>query len=101
MSEWAPEEVLTKIFRVFDVNSDGTISKKEMKKLIKDMYGLLKSEDPNIAAKKLVAKTAFAEMDKDKDGKISQEEFVSACMGQQEISKMLALKIVDIFVDDS
>jgi Ca2+-binding EF-hand superfamily protein len=101
MSEGAPEEVLTKIFRVFDVNSDGTISKKEMKKLIKDMYGLLKSEDPNIAAKKLVAKTAFAEMDKDKDGKVSREEFVSACMGQQEISKMLALKVVDIFVDDS
>ena len=101
MSEGAPEEVLTKIFRVFDVNSDGTISKKEMNKLIKDMYGLLKTEDPNIAAKKLVAKTAFAEMDKDKDGKVSQAEFVSACMGQQEISKMLALKVVDIFVDDS
>ena len=47
-----------------------------MNKLIKDMYGLLKTEDPNIAAKKLVAKTAFAEMDKDKDGKVSQEEFV-------------------------
>ena len=101
MSEGAPEEVLTKIFRFFDVNSDGTISKKEMNKLIKDMYGLLKTEDPNIAAKKLVAKTAFAEMDKDKDGKVSQEEFVSACMGQQEISKMLALKVGDIFVDDS
>jgi hypothetical protein len=40
-------------------------------------------------------------MDKDKDGKVSQEEFVSACMGQQEISKVLALKVVDIFVDDS
>ena len=96
MSEGAPEEVLTKIFQVFDVNSDGAISKKELNMLIKDMYGLLKS-----AAKKLVAKTAFAEMDKDKDGKVSQEEFVSACMGQQEISKMLALKVVDIFVDDS
>ena len=86
MSEGAPEEVLTKIFRVFDVNSDGTISKKEMNKLIKDMYGLLKTEDPYIAAKKLVAKTAFAEMDKDKDGKVSQAEFVSACMGFKSCS---------------
>ena len=63
MSDGAPEEVLTKIFRVFDVNSDGTITQKEMTKLIKDMYGLLKSEDPNLAAKDLIAKSAFAEMD--------------------------------------
>ena len=100
MSEGAPEEVLTKIFRVFDVNGDGVISIKEMNKLIKDMYGLLKTEDPNIAAKNLIAKTAFAEMDKNEDGKVSKEEFVKACMGQEEISKMLTLKIVDIFVDD-
>ena len=100
MSEGAPEEVLTKIFRVFDVNGDGVISIKEMNKLIKDMYGLLKTEDPNIAAKNLIVKTAFAEMDKNEDGKVSKEEFVKACMGQEEISKMLTLKIVDIFVDD-
>merc|ERR1712098_935743 len=51
MSDGTPEEVLTKIFRVFDVNSDGTITQKEMTKLIKDMYGLLKSEDPNLLPK--------------------------------------------------
>ena len=100
MSDGAPEEVLTKIFRVFDVNGDGVISIKEMDKLIKDMYGLLKTEDPNIAAKKLLAKTAFAEMDTNEDGKVSQEEFVKACMGQEEISKMITLKIIEIFVDD-
>merc|ERR1712002_1402859 len=49
MSDGTPEEVLGKIFRVFDVNSDGTISKKELTRLIKDMYGLLKTEDPNVA----------------------------------------------------
>ena len=100
MSDGAPEEVLTKIFRVFDVNGDGIISIKEMEKLIKDMYGLLKTEDPNIAAKKLLAKTAFAEMDTNEDGKVSQEEFVKACMHAEEISKMITLKIIEIFVDD-
>ena len=100
MSDGTVEEVLTKIFRVFDVNGDGVISTKEMNKLIKDMYGLLKTEDPNVAAKDMIAKTAFAEMDKNKDGKVTKEEFVAACFGQQEISKMLALKIVDIFVED-
>ena len=100
MSEGAPEEVLTKIFRVFDVNSDGTITQKEMTKLIKDMYGLLKSEDPNLAAKDMIAKSAFAEMDKDEDGKVTTSEFITACMGQEELSKMLALKVIDIFVED-
>merc|ERR1711936_1280324 len=100
MSDGSPEEVLTKIFRVFDVNSYGTITQKEMTKLMKDMYGLLKTEDPNIAAKDLVAKSAFAEMDKDQDGKVTNAEFIKACMGQDEFSKMLALKVIDIFVDD-
>ena len=100
MSDGAPEEVLTKIFRVFDVNSDGTITQKEMTKLIKDMYGLLKSEDPNLAAKDLIAKSAFAEMDQDQDGKVTTTEFIAACMGQEELSKMLALKVIDIFVED-
>merc|ERR1739844_210336 len=44
MSDGTPEEVLEKIFRVFDVNSDGTINKKEMQRLIKDMYGLIKAD---------------------------------------------------------
>ena len=100
MSDGTPEEVLTKIFRVFDVNSDGSITQKEMTKLIKDMYGLLKSEDPNLAAKDLVSKSAFAEMDKDQDGKVTTAEFIAACSGQEEFSKMLALKVIDIFVDD-
>ena len=100
MSDGTPEEVLTKIFRVFDVNSNGTITQKEMTKLIKDMYGLLKSEDPNLAAKDLISKSAFAEMDKDQDGKVSTAEFIAACTGQEEFSKMLALKVIDIFVDE-
>ena len=100
MSDGTPEEVLTKIFRVFDVNSDGSITQKEMTKLIKDMYGLLKSEDPDLAAKDLVSKSAFAEMDKDQDGKVTTAEFISACMGQDDLSKMLALKVIDIFVED-
>ena len=100
MSDGSQEEVLTKIFRVFDVNSDGSITQEEMTLLIKDMYGLLKEEDPNLAAKDLVAKSAFAEMDKDQDGKVTNTEFIAACLGQEEFSKMLALKVIDIFVED-
>ena len=44
MADGSPEEVLIKIFRIFDVNSDGVISTHEMRKLITDMYGMLKKE---------------------------------------------------------
>merc|ERR1712168_1203383 len=100
MSDGTPEEVLTKIFRVFDVNSDGTITQKEMTRLIKDMYGLLQKDSPDLAAKDLIAKTAFAEMDQDGDGKVSTAEFITACLGQEEFSKMLAMKVIDIFNEE-
>merc|ERR1712215_506199 len=93
-------EFMVIFYIMFDVNSDGTISKKELTRLIKDMYGLLKTEDPNVAAKDFIAKSAFAEMDKDEDGKVSLEEFTTACLSQEEFSKMLAIKIIDIFVED-
>merc|ERR1711915_217914 len=99
MADGEPEEVLTKIFRVFDVNGDGSITMTEMTKLTKDMYGMLKAEDPNIAAKEMIAKSAFAEMDKDKDGKVTLDEFINACMGQEEFSRVLTLKLLDIFVE--
>merc|ERR1711936_1345694 len=100
MSDGTPEEVLGKIFRVFDVNSDGTINKKEMQRLIKDMYGLIKADDPEAQSQELIAKSAFAEMDEDKDGKITCAEFTAACLSRDEISKMLALKVIDIFVEE-
>merc|ERR1711892_1158412 len=100
LSDGSSEEVLTKIFRLFDVNSDGTINKKEMTRLVKDMYGLLKKDDPNVNAVDLIAKSAFAEMDKDEDGKITNAEFLAACLGEEDFSKMLANKAIDIFKEE-
>jgi len=112
MADGSPEEVLLKIFRIFDINSDGVISKKELTRLVKDMYGMIQAESPetvriseivetfDTASKEMIAKSAFAEMDKDVDGKISTAEFISACLGQEEFSRILALKCVDIFVQD-
>jgi Ca2+-binding EF-hand superfamily protein len=52
------------------------------------------------ASKEMITATAFAEMDKDEDGKITTEEFIAACMGQEEFSKMITLKIINIFIED-
>merc|ERR1719234_176670 len=69
MSDGSPEEVLAKIFRVFDVNSDGTISEKELKRLIKDMFMMIKEENPEEASKEFITSSTFAEMDEDQNGK--------------------------------
>merc|ERR1719370_320162 len=75
MSEGTPEEVLQKIFKVFDLNLDGTINKKEMGRLVRDMYALIRHDDPEAASMEAIASSAFIEMDKDVDGKITVEEF--------------------------
>jgi len=100
MSDGTPEEVLGKIFRLFDYNSDGSITAKEMKRLIKDMYGLIKADDPEVASQDMIAKNAFKEMDADGDGKVSLAEFNTACLSQEKLSSMLAIKVIDIFVED-
>lgn len=97
--EGSPEEVLIKLFRVFDVNSDGSISIKEMRRLVKDLYGLLKHNDPTSASEELIAKTAFKEMDVDGDGLVSQDEFVRAVLEQEQFSKFLTVNIMSIFID--
>ena len=47
--ELAQENVVRKkviIVYCFDVHSDGTISEKELKRLIKDMFMMIKEENP-------------------------------------------------------
>jgi Ca2+-binding EF-hand superfamily protein len=101
MAKGSPEQVLNQIFLAFDTNRDGYINHKEMKTLVKDMMMLIQEEDnPQQATEDIIASNAFREMDKNANGKISAEEFVTACMAQDSFSKLLAIKIMDIFVDD-
>ena len=39
-------------------------------------------------------------MDKDEDGKIMTEEFITACLGEKDFSKMLSNKAIDIFMEE-
>ena len=100
LAEGEPRDVLEKLFRLFDVNGDGAISQKELSRLVKDMYGLLKRDNPGLASEEMIAKTAFAEMDVNGDGKITEAEFVTACLGQEEFSSLLSTKALEIFMDD-
>ena len=58
MSNGSAEENLRQIFRIFDINSDGTISQKELQKIVKDLFHLLK-KDGDPAKESEVRKTSL------------------------------------------
>ena len=91
MSGGAPEEQLRKMFRVFDVNGDGHISMKEMTRLIKDMQGIIKARNSKAEDKDVMAEALFKTLDKDEDGKVSCDEFVSTCLANDRIRNMLVM----------
>lgn len=79
----------------FDVNGDGSITRKEMKKIVKEIYHLL--SDCSEMNKKALTDSAFKEMDANNDGLVSEDEFIQAIMGHEKVASMLALKIVEVF----
>ena len=99
LAEGTEEDVLKRIYRIYDQNSDGTITKEEMSKLVTDMYGILNMDDPNLEAEALIIDTVYAESDVNSDGKVSVDEFIGACRRQGNLIKLLTNKMVDIFKD--
>merc|ERR1712025_856933 len=65
------------VFRLYDISSDGNITKKELKKMFKD---LAKMGNPDIAK----ATNAFFDLvDEDENGKINLDEFIEFCSGNE------------------
>ena len=100
LAEGTEEDILKRIFRIYDQNSDGKITKEEMSKLVTDMYGILNMDDPKLEDEALIADTVYAESDVDNDGKVYVDEFVGACRRRGNLIKLLTNKLVDIFKDD-
>eukprot|EP00092_Neocalanus_flemingeri_P083755 GFUD01105134.1.p1 GENE.GFUD01105134.1~~GFUD01105134.1.p1 ORF type:complete len:184 (+),score=68.05 GFUD01105134.1:69-620(+) len=88
-SNGSAEENLQRIFRIFDVDNNGVISKNELKKLVKDMSSQCGDD--------VLTDSTFLEMDKDKDGSITSEEFCAAVLAQDKFSKFLAVQVIDMF----
>merc|ERR1712066_649574 len=97
LSEKPPQEIMTRMFQMFDINHDGVISKDEMLTLVKALFSLQGSKEPDKCSKELVTK-AFAEMDTNKDNKINTEEFIKAVMGHRDMSKLIAEKALNSVV---
>lgn len=101
MSNGSPEANLKQIFRIFDINGDGAISKKELVRIVKDLFHLFNNDDnPEKTSGEDLATTAFKEMDINSDGQVTQEEFLRACLAHEKISTMLALRIIDVFITE-
>ena len=91
----------------FDDSNDGKIEKNEMKRFIKDIQNLITDSDLKLTTglqredskkKKTLAENAMAEMDIDGDGCITEDEFVKAILEHGKVSKILALKIIDLLL---
>merc|ERR1712126_29066 len=88
--------VLEKLFRLFDIDNTGSISKEEMMILVKDIHALIKDDIKNYSDEE-VATQAFEEMDANKDGKVTREEFIAAVTSHKKFSQFLANKIFHMF----
>ena len=97
MSNGSSKDNLKQIFRAFDINRDGKIDPQEMKKIVKDILKLDNDQKDKID-KESLAKSAFSEMDENEDGKVSRREFINACLEKKKFSTILALKIINIFI---
>merc|ERR1711892_20853 len=91
------EENLQRIFRIFDVDNNGVISKNELKKLVKDMSAVIKENNPEKFADDMITNSTFKEMDKDMDGSITCKEFCDAVLAQDKLSKFVAVQVIDMF----
>ena len=74
------------------------ISKPELVKLVKDMSGLMvrSGTGKNISEDELV-ESSWREMDSDKDNCITLDEFVTSVLRHDKFSKLLAIRVLDLF----
>eukprot|EP00091_Calanus_sinicus_P001865 TRINITY_DN11898_c0_g1_i3.p2 TRINITY_DN11898_c0_g1~~TRINITY_DN11898_c0_g1_i3.p2 ORF type:complete len:111 (+),score=49.65 TRINITY_DN11898_c0_g1_i3:426-758(+) len=67
-----PKEEAKMMFRMFDTNKDGFISKKELAGFLKQMGG---DDDEDDSMLKMMRNVMLAGADEDEDGKLNYEEF--------------------------
>ena len=89
-----PKIILVKLFDIFDIDKNNMISRDEMEKVVTDLAVLFEDS----AHAHLTFTKAFDEMDKNGDGEISRDEFVTAVMEDNKFSQDLATKVLDIFL---
>jgi len=95
MTDGTAEQNLKQIFRFFDVNLNGFIEKVEMERVVRDLLEL----ENNNHNSSVIAERAFQEMSSAGGGEVSLEQFTMACLSNQQNTAMLAMKVINLFLD--
>merc|ERR1712156_905489 len=85
-STGSPEDKLRTMFSLYDRDGNGSIDASEMESVLRDVYQMMGECEFG------QGKAMFEMMDKDSDGKITQEEFIKASMEDVELCRMLSMK---------
>jgi len=89
-SNGSPRDKLSWAFRMYDVDGNGSIDIQEMKGVIKGVYQMLGHSDYG------QAEQVFARMDVDADGHVTEEEFMNACLADNQLMKLIAPQVQPI-----
>ncbi|CAH1784584.1 unnamed protein product [Owenia fusiformis] len=85
-----PEQKLDLAFKLYDIDRNGMIEEDEMCEIIKAIY-LMVEDDPKKADQGPTLRTQhiFHQMDLNRDGKLSKEEFVKGCLNDKDLFQLL------------
>ena len=86
------DETLGRMFQMFDIDSNGTICKGEMEKVIRDLAFLFEG-----ATEGDQCEGVFREMDVDQDERITREEFVKSIKEGNKYGRDLAVRLVRLY----
>ncbi|CAF0782730.1 unnamed protein product [Adineta ricciae] len=85
-----PKRKLEWAFSMYDIDRNGFIEKKEMKKIMEAIFDLLGEERKGNNSPELKVDQIFTKMDTNGDGKLSKEEFVNGCLQDDYLRRLLA-----------
>ena len=64
---------------------------------MKDMSKFIAQNSQENYGDDIITEKAWEEMDKNKDGKVTQQEFIDAVMAKDKFSKFLTSNVVDLY----
>ena len=83
------EDKLEWAFRMYDRDKDGLVSKKDMLEVIRTIYKMVGVQPDDIDAPKRRMEKVFKQVDKQKKGKLSLEEFIEGAKIDHSIVHLL------------